>query len=441
MHFGGGGGSPFDAFFGGGGGHPGMGGGMGGGRERKPPADTTAYYKQLGVEKNASEAEIKKAFRKLAMKNHPDRGGDENLFKEINEAYEVLSDPKKRELYNAGGKDAVEQGSAGRGGGGREDMMSQMFGGGGGRGGGGARKGKDMAHALQVSLEDCYNGKVRKLAITRNELCEGCGGVGGKAGCETHCDGCNGRGIVLKMRQLGPGMIQQVQAHCDDCGGKGVMIDPRLRCKQCQGKKVSKERKILEVAVDKGAKSGTKIKFRGESDQAPDVEPGDIVFVLKVKDHPVFTRKGQHLFMSKKINLTEALCGTKFVVEHLDERKLVVVTNPGECIIPGCAKEIEGEGMPMHGNPFVKGKLVINFTIDFPDTLTAAQVKALSSALPQPLPPCEVTEDMEEHNMVEFDEEAAAREYQSNRSAYDSDEEDEEGGGAGRGQGVQCAQG
>jgi DnaJ family protein A protein 2 len=439
MHFGGGGGSPFDAFFGGGGGHPGMGGGMGGQRERKPPADTTAYYKLLGVEKNASDGEIKKAFRKLAMKNHPDRGGDENLFKEINEAYEVLSDETKRALYDQGGKEGVEQGGSGGGGGG--DPFSQMFGGGGGRGRGGPQKGKDIAHPLQVSLEDCYNGKVRKLAITRNELCGSCDGRGGSAGCEVSCSGCDGHGVVIKMRQLGPGMVQQVQAHCDDCGGAGMMMDPRKRCKACKGKKVNKERKILEVAVDKGAKTGQKIKFRGESDQAAGTEPGDVIFVLKVKEHPVFKRKAMHLFMDKTINLTEALLGTKFIVEHLDGRKLVVSTNPGEVIVPGSSKEVEGEGMPMHGNPFVKGKLVIKFNVTFPDSLTADQVKALAKALPQKLPTVAVTEDMEEHTMVDFDEAAAAREYESNRSAYDSDEEDEGAGRGGGGQNVQCAQG
>ena len=115
--------------------------------------------------------------------------------------------------------------------------------------------------ALQVSLEDCYNGKVRKLAITRDALCSECDGRGGEAGCETTCDGCDGHGIVLKVRQLGPGMLQQVQARCDECGGKGKAIDVSKRCKTCRGNKVSKERKVLEVAIDKGSKNKQKIKF------------------------------------------------------------------------------------------------------------------------------------------------------------------------------------
>ena len=286
--------SPFDFF----GGHP----GMQQQQQQREPADTTAHYKTLGVAKGASESEIRTAFRKSALKAHPDRGGDRQKFQEINEAYEVLSDAEKKKAYDQGGADAVAQ----------PGQRSNV------------RRGKDIKHDLQVSLEDCYNGKVRKLAVTRNALCKGCDGKGGKEGCEVRCNGCRGQGVVIKMRQLGPGMCQQVQAHCDDCQGQGVRIDPRLRCLECKGKKVAKERKVLEVSIDKGLKSGSKIKFRGESDQAPDCEPGDIVLDLKVKDHPRFTRKGQHLFMTKQINLTEALCGTTFAIEHLDGRGAVL---------------------------------------------------------------------------------------------------------------------
>jgi len=267
MHFGGG--SPFDAFFGGGGmpgGHP----GMGGGRQRKP-VDTTEYYTVLGVEKSATGSEIKKAFRKLAMKHHPDRGGDEELFKKIQEAHEVLSDEDKKALYDQGGKEAVEQGGSRGGGGGGSDIFDMFGGGGRGGGRGGPKKGKNMMHALEVSLEDCYNGKVRKLAVNRDVLCAGCDGAGGAPGCETMCSGCDGHGVVLKVRQLGPGMMQQIRCACDDCGGKGKMIDPSKRCKTCKGKKVKKERKVLEVAIDKGAKNNQKIKFTGESDQAPEL--------------------------------------------------------------------------------------------------------------------------------------------------------------------------
>jgi DnaJ family protein A protein 2 len=404
---------------------------MGGGRQRKP-VDTTEYYKVLGVEKSASGSEIKKAFRKLAMKHHPDRGGDEELFKKIQEAHETLSDEDKRKLYDAGGKEAVEQG--GSSGGGGADIFS-MFG---DRRRGGPKKGKNMMHQLEVSLEDCYSGKVRKLAVNRDVLCAKCDGAGGAPGCETMCDGCDGHGVVLKVRQLGPGMMQQIRCACDDCGGKGKMIDPSKRCKTCKGQKIKKERKVLEVAIDKGAKNGQKIKFTGESDQAPGIEPGDIIFVLKVKQHADYTRKHSHLFMNKKISLKSALCGMQFTVTQLDGRILHVSTDAGAVIADGSTKMIEQEGMPMFGNPFVKGNLVVKFEVEFPDKLDAKIAKQLASLLPGDEADEAETEDMEPCILRPFDPVAAQAEYERNKSAYDSDEEEE---GGGDGQRVQCAQG
>jgi len=424
MHFGG---SPFDAFFGG------MGGGMG--EQPQSPANTTEYYETLDVDKNASDADIKKAYRKAAMKNHPDRGGDESLFKKINEAYEVLSDSKKREVYDSGGKDAVEhQNSQGD----QADMMSSMFGGFGRKPT--RSKSKDAVHTLAVSLEECYNGKTRKLAITRNELCKECNGLGGEKGCETKCNDCNGRGMIMKMRQIGPGMIQQIQTNCDTCNGKGRMINPKLRCKQCNGAKIVKARKILEVVIDKGVTSGHKLRFRGESDQLPDPssEAGDVIFVLKVNNHNTFTRKGQHLFIKKKITLSDALCGTTFNVKHLDDRVISVSSKPGQILNYGSCKEVEGEGMPLTSNPFLKGKLVIQFQVEFPKQLSIEQRQSLQSILSPSNKNTELPIHVDEHYVMDdFDENAASKEYQSNQSAYESDDDNEPAGQ----QNVQCAQG
>jgi DnaJ family protein A protein 2 len=423
MHFQSGG-SPFDAFFGGGmGGHPGM------RRQQREPANTSEYYEVLGVSKKASAAEIKKAFRKAALKNHPDRGGDEDTFKKIQEAHEVLSDPEKRELYDEGGKEAVESGGAGGGGG---DIFD-LFGGGGGRRQRGPKKGKDMVHALQVSLEDMYNGKIRKLAITRDipAAQRPDGGWADFDWNEYKCDQCNGTGVVMKIRQLGPGMLQQVQTHCDACGGSGYNID------------MTKERKVLEVAINKGMRNGRKIKFQGESNYMPGTVPGDVVFVLKMKEHDTFTRKAAHLYMNKTISLQEALCGTTFQLKHLDGRKLVISTKPGEILNSDSVKMVEGEGMPKEENPFMKGFLVIQFNIKFPESgsLDAKALKTLKAVLPADTPERLFdpgADDVEEHELQEFDAEAAKADYENNKSAYDSDD-DEEGGGGGRR--VQCAQG
>jgi len=434
MFFGGGGFDPED-FMGGR-----MPGGMGG-RGQQKPVDTTEYYKLLGVDKNASTAEIKKAYRKMCLKHHPDRGGDQETLAKINNAYETLADDNKRQLYDKGGKEAVEQGGGGGGGGGGNDIFSQFFGGGGGGGGrGGPRKGEDMVTQLKVTLEDCYNGRVRKLAVTRDEICTKCDGRGGKPGAETECDTCDGHGVVIIRRQLGPGMIQQMQKACHACGGKGKVIDPSLRCKTCKGKKVTSERKILEVAIDKGARSNQKIRFRGESSQKPGTEPGDIVFVLKPKEHAIFKRKGHHLIMKKTISLTDALCGCTFTVEHLDGRVLAISTAPGQVVKPDATMMIEHEGMPMLGNPFVKGHLVVMFTIDFPSTVSPEQRAALEKLLPRTTPTPTVTDAMEPSTLQHVDMDTLQQEYEQNKSAYDSDGDDEEGGGEG-GRRVQCAQG
>merc|ERR1712224_597189 len=157
------------------------------------------------------------------------------------------------------------------------------------------------------------------------------------------CEECNGRGVVVRVRQLGPGMIQQMQSVCPECGGEGY---------NCEMKK---ERKVLEVGIDKGMKHGTKIKFANEANHKPGMQPGDVVFVLNQKAHKKFKRKGMHLIMRKEITLQEALCGCKFVINHLDGRDVICSTKAGDVIEPDSFKVIEGEGMPMHGNPFVKG--------------------------------------------------------------------------------------
>jgi DnaJ homolog subfamily A member 2 len=411
------GGNPFEHMHGGGGG-----GGMPGGRRGGPreEVDTTSYYEALGVEKTATAAEIKKAFRKLAMKKHPDRGGNKEEFQALQSAAEVLMDPEKRELYDKFGKEGAEQG--GGGGGGGDDIFSQLFGGGRGgrRGPQGPPKGENITHPLKCSLEDLYNGKTVKLAINREVQVD----PSEKA---RQCSTCNGQGAVMRMRQLGPGMIQQFQTACPQCKGKGHSV------------RMKKERKILEVCIEKGMKHGSKIKFMGEADQMPGQLPGDVVFVVQQKEHDVFKRKAHHLIMEHKVTLAEALTGLEIVVKHLDGRELLIKTKPGQVITPGTLKRVASEGMPMHGNPFVKGNLIVAFDVQFPKegTLSADACKALRAALPT-VPPTPATDDADEYDLDNFSPEMLKADLEQNRSAYDSDDEEE--GGRGGGQGVQCQQ-
>merc|ERR1712015_477626 len=220
-----------------------------------------------------------------------------------------------------------------------------FFGGGGdpfGRGSFGRQRGprrtKNLVHQLSISLDDMYNGSVRKLALQKNVICESCEGVGGKHGAVQKCPNCRGTGMQVRIQQLGPGMMQQIQSMCHECNGNGERIDPKLRCKKCNGRKVNRERKILEVHVDKGMEDGQKITFSGEGDQEPGLEPGDIIIVLDEKAHSVFKRNGQDLIMKMDISLTEALCGFRKTVRTLDDRILVIQTVKGEVVKTGDLK-------------------------------------------------------------------------------------------------------
>ncbi|KAL9235400.1 hypothetical protein vseg_010159 [Gypsophila vaccaria] len=408
-------------------------------------SDNTKYYEVLGVPQTATADELKKAYKKAAIKNHPDKGGDPEKFKELAHAYEVLSDPEKREIYDQYGEDALKEGMGG-GGGGHDpfDIFSQFFGGssfgGGSSRGRRQRRGEDVIHPLKVSLEDLYSGTTKKLSLSRSVICSKCQGKGSKSGASMKCGGCRGSGMKVSIRHLGPSMIQQMQHPCNECKGTGETITDKDRCPQCKGEKVVQEKKVLEVVVEKGMQHGQKITFAGEADEAPDTVTGDIVFVLQLKEHSKLKRKGQDLFYEHTLSLTEALCGFRFVLTHLDGRQLLVKSNPGEVIKPDSFKAIDDEGMPIYQRPFMKGKLYIHFTVEFPKSLSLDQVKALEGILP-PKPSMELSDmeldECEETTLhdVNIEEEMKRKQAQAQQEAYDED--DEPHGGAQR---VQCAQ-
>jgi DnaJ homolog subfamily A member 2 len=348
-------------------------------------------------------------------------------------------DAEKRAQYDKYGKEGLSDDGPG-GGGDPSDIFAQMFGGGGGRGGGGRRgpqKGEDIRHSIKVSLEDLYNGKTVRLAISRNKPCSDCDGVGGKAGCEKHCDVCSGRGVRVTLRQIGPGMVQQMQSACTACKGEGKAISERDRCTGCKGQKVMKDRKVLEVHIEKGMKNGQKIKFTGEADEIPGTVPGDVVITVQEKENDTFKRKGGDLVATVDLSLSEALCGFTKIITHLDGRTLKVESPAGQVVKHEQVKSIENEGMPTHGNPFVKGRLFLLFKVNFPKTLPIATVTALKEALPPVAAPM-LSEDDEECHMRDVDiSQFGANESRGGRSAYDEDDEDEGRGGA---QSVQCGQ-
>lgn len=332
----------------------------------------SAFYDLLNVKPGATPDELKKSYRKLALKCHPDKNPDDpdaqEKFKSISMAYEVLSDPKKREMYDKVGEQGLKEGGGGGDFSSPMDIFDMFFGGG-GRGRGKSNKGKDVIHQLSVSLEDMYNGSTRKLALQKNVICEKCEGRGGKAGAVAKCNTCKGSGTQILLNQLGAGMYQQIHTSCRECDGQGEKINAKDMCKTCNGKKIVHERKILEVHIDKGMEDGQKISFAGEGDQSPGLEPGDIIIILEEKDHNLFKRKDMDLIMKIDITLNEALTGFKKSIKTLaaDGRQIIISSLPGEFIKPNCIKAILNEGMPMYKSPFEKGRLVIQFDVKFPD--------------------------------------------------------------------------
>ncbi|KAI0075817.1 DnaJ-domain-containing protein [Panus rudis PR-1116 ss-1] len=384
----------------------------------------TKYYDLLEVSPDASESELKKAYRKKALRLHPDKGGDPELFKEVTHAYEVLSDPEKRSLYDARGEAGLSE-SGGMGGMDPQDLFSQLFGGGGGFFGGGGRssaprKTKDLVHRVHVTLEDLYKGKTSKLALTRNVICPKCNGKGGKEGAVRECGSCQGRGIKITLRQMGP-MIQQIQQPCDECSGTGEIINHKDKCKHCNGKKVISEKKMLEVHIDKGMKGGQTINFRGESDQAPGVQPGDVVIVIEEKPHERFRRQDNDLFTEIEVDLLTALGGGQFAIKHLDDRALVVNIPPGEVLKHDDLKVIHGQGMPSQRH-HEYGDLFVRISVKFPDSIDPAVIPLLEQALPprKPIETFPKTVLLEEVEMDEVD--ARQRERAQGGEPMDEDE-------------------
>ncbi len=335
------------------------------------------YYEVLGVSRDVDAKELKKAYRKLAMKYHPDRNPDDKdadaKFKEATEAYEILGDQQKRAAYDQYGHAGVDPnaGGGGFGGGGANfsdifgDVFGDIFGGGGGRGGrGGPQRGSDLRYTMELSLEEAVRGIEKKIRVPTLTSCETCDGSGAKPGTSPKtCGTCGGAGQV-RMQQ---GFFS-VQQTCPTCRGQGTMIeDP---CNSCHGRGVKEETKTLSVKSPPGVDTGDRIRLSGEGEAGAMGGPaGDLYVQVSVKEHELFHRDGRNLYCDVPISIVDAALGGELEVPTLDGRvklKIPAETQSGKLF------RLRGKGVtPVRGG--TAGDLLCRVQVETPVNLTSDQ--------------------------------------------------------------------
>lgn len=330
------------------------------------------YYDILGVSEDASQKEIKKAYREKAKKYHPDSGSehaDEEKFKKINKAYDVLSDEEKRKKYDRFGEAGVnaQAGGGAQGFGSFQDLFEHLFGGGMG-GGRGRERGQHMKIPVEVTLEEAYQGVEKTFKVDRQKQCEDCGGSGGEGGDTTTCSNCDGQGRVEAVQRTPFGRARTVK-ECDRCNGRGQI--PETACSTCNGDGVQEVEETLSIDIPAGAETGERLRIRGKGHETRNGDAGNLYVFVDVDDHPDLERRDNDLFTTVRIGVGDAALGGTVEVPTADSSVQVSVpagTQPGQVL------RVEGKGMPT-GSTFGRsyGDLYVKVDVHIPSDLTEEQ--------------------------------------------------------------------
>ena len=356
-------------------------------------AEKPDFYEVLGVSRDATKDQIKDAYRKLAMEFHPDRNkspGAEEKFKEISEAYAVLSDDQKKQQYDTLGKAGFDQRyteedifrgadfndifrDIGGGGGGFNDIFRMFFGGGGY--GERASRGQDLLYELSITLEEAAKGTQKEIEVPRTEKCDVCGGSGANPGSNPRiCPRCGGQGRVQSMRRSAFGTFVQV-VPCPECRGKGRLIDSP--CRNCRGSGLIKKRRKITVNIPVGIDEGYQLRLRGEGDMTSEGgEPGDLYVLVHILPNDLFVRDGDDLHYILMVGYPQAALGTEVQVPSLEGPTSVKI-HPGTQV--GEVLRLKGKGMPRFRG-YGRGDLLIRVGISVPEKITSEQ-KALLEQL------------------------------------------------------------
>jgi len=347
------------------------------------------YYDVLGVPKGAQNPQIKDAYRKLALAFHPDRNKSpeaEGRFKEISEAYAVLSDPEKRHQYDAHGREGVYQRYTqeeifrgadfgeffrGSGFGGFDDIFAQFFGGGRTQR---TNRGEDLTYHLQLSLEEIVQETTKEIEIPRDEVCTTCKGSGAKPGTTpVSCSTCGGTGQVQKVQAAGFARLVRIAA-CSRCGGRGYTIDSP--CKECKGKGTRTKTRRIRVAIPPGVEDGQTLRLRGEGNAGENgVLPGDLYVMVNVVPHRLFRREESDVFMETKVGVVQAMVGTEMDVPTLYGNVKLTVPHGTQ---PGTIFKIKGKGLPKYGG-WGNGDQYVKVNVQVPRNLTGSQKELLGN--------------------------------------------------------------